>query len=132
MSKIRYDGYYYSFQLGDKKNNHSHNYVLRFFNENNKVISESIYVIKENDFCFGNFFPEGNWFNENYEKKGNFEINENKIYFKIGNISYKGTILNEEEFELFSHSNINSYENTEIYKFIPFDVLKDIKDLDNL
>ena len=32
--------------------------------------------------------------------------------------------------ELFVHSDINGYENTEIYKFISLDVLKDIRDLD--
>ena len=130
MSKIRFDGYYYLFTL---KNNINDSYVkvLRFFNKNNQVISVSHIA---SDFSFGSFFPSGNWFNEMHEDSGNFKIIENEISFdcssKEGKVSYKGTILNDDELELFSHSYINGYEETKIYKFIPFDVLKDIRDLD--
>ena len=130
MSKIRFDGYYYLFRL---KNNISDSYVkvLRFFNKNNKVISVSHIA---SDFSFRSFFPSGNWFNEMHEDSGNFKIIENEISFdcssKEGKVSYKGTILNDDELELFSHSYINGYEDTKIYKFIPFDILKDIRDLD--
>ena len=130
MSKIRFDGYYYLFRLKNNKND-SYVQVLRFFNENNKVISVTLVT---HYFCFGSFFPSENWFNEKYEDSGNFKIIENEISFDCsseeGKVSYKGTILNEDELELFSHSYINGYEDTKIYKFIPFDVLKDIRDLD--
>ena len=130
MSKIRFDGYYYLFTLENNKND-SYVQVLRFFNENNKVISVTH---RKHYFCFGSFFPSNDWFNENYDDSGNFKIIENEISFDIssedGKVSYKGTILNEDELELFSHSYINGYEDTKIYKFIPFDILKDIRDLD--
>ena len=130
MSKIRFDGYYYLFTL--KKNTYySYVKVFRFFNNNNKVISVTHAT---QDFCFGSFFPSNDWFNENYDDSGNFKIIENEISFdcssKHGKVSYKGTILNDDKLELFSHSYINGYEQTKIYKFIPFDVLKDIRDLD--
>ena len=130
MSKIRFDGYYYLFTL---KNNKYDSYVqvLRFFNKNNKVISVTHAA---DNFSFGSFFPSGNLFNEKFKNSGNFEIIENEISFdcssKNGKISYKGTILNDDELELFSHSYINGHEDTKIYKFISFDVLKDIRDLD--
>ena len=130
MSKIRFDGYYYLFTLKNNKND-SYVQVLRFFNENNKVISVTLAA---NNFSFGSFFPSGNWFNEKYEDSGNFEIIENEISFDCsseeGKVSYKGKILNDDELELFYHSYINGYEDTKIYKFIPFDVLKDIRDLE--
>ena len=132
MSKIRFDGYYYLFKL---KNNKYDSYVqvLRFFNENNKVISVTHVT---HHFCFGSFFPSENWFNEQHEDSGKFKIIENEISFdcssKYGKVSYKGTILNDDELELFCHSYINGYEETKLYKFIPFDVLKDIRDLDEI
>ena len=130
MSKIRFDGYYYLFTLKNNKND-SYVHVLRFFNKNNKVISVAHAA---NNFSFGSCFPSGNWFNEKFKNSGNFEIIENEISFdcssKNGKISYKGTILNDDELELFCHSYINGYEDTKIYKFISFDVLKDIRDLD--
>ena len=130
MSKIRFDGYYYLFTLKNNKND-SYVQVLRFFNKNNKVI---LVTHAANNFSFGSCFPSGNWFNEKYEDSGNFEIIENEISFycssEEGKVSYKGKILNDDELELFCHSYINGYEDTKIYKFIPFDVLKDIRDLD--
>ena len=130
MSKIRFDGYYYSFTLKENKSD-SDIKVLRFFNKNNKVISVTCAT---KNFCFGGFFPLLDWFNETYEDSGNFEITGNKISFysscKYGKVSYKGTILNEEELELFSHSHINGYEQTRIFKFIPFEVVRDIRDLE--
>ena len=131
MSKIKYDGYYYSFK-SEKDNYDSYNCILRFFEKKNKVISVSISPSKGKRHSFGNYFPAGDWFNEKYNENGEFKVTENKISFNCGRISYNGTILNEDELGLFSHSYINNYETTEIFKFISFNALKDIKELDKL
>ncbi len=131
MSKVRFDGYYYFLKLEEDKLD-SVNYILRFYPDN-RVIGVSVSPNKENNFTskFSNFFPSGNWFNEEYEDNGDFNISGDQINFVCGDVDYKGTILNDEILELFSHSNINGYESTKKYKFISFDVLKDIKDLED-
>ena len=123
---IEENGYYYCLS-----NDHEYNSVLRFYKESNKVIGASI-GSTSSEIKFIGLFPKGNWFNENYEDSGNYEISisGNKIAFSLGKVHYKGTLLNRQKMELFVHSDINGYENTEIYKFISLDVLKDIRDLD--
>ena len=127
MSKVRFDGYYYCLKFKEDKLD-SINYILRFYPDN-RVIQVSCSPNKEKNYKpkFSIFFPSGNWFNEEYEDNGNFNISGNQINFICGKIEYKGTILNDETLELFSHSNINGYESTNKYKFISFDVLNDIK-----
>ena len=129
MSEVRSDGYYYCLKL-EKKRDDSVNSILRFFSEQSKVIGVSVSPNKKSKFIFSNFFPSGNWFSENYENNGNYTISRNTISFECGKIIYKGTI-SKDKLVLFSHSNINGYETTEEYKFISFDVLKDIRNIDD-
>ena len=131
MSKVKFDGYYYHIDFKENDKYNSYNYILRFF-PNNRVIGVTVDVTKENKFTFGNCFPVGNWFNENYESNGIFNISENQITFECGDIEYKGTIINDDILKLFSHSNINNYETTEEYNFISFKVLQDIRTSEKL
>ena len=87
------------------------------------MLSCGITVIRSRNNCF----PSGNWFNEQYENKGTFNISEDKISFECGKVEYKGTIISDDLLKLFSHSNINNYETTEEYNFISFKVVQDIK-----
>ena len=120
------NGYYYCLS-----NDHEYNSVLRFYKESNKVIGASI-GSTSSEIKFIGLFPKGNWFNENYENSGNYEISisGNKIAFSLGKVHYKGTLLNRQKMELFVHSDINGNEDTKVYKFISLDVLQDIRDLD--
>ena len=123
---IEENGYYYCLS-----NDHEYNSVLRFYKESNKVIGASI-GSTSSEIKFIGLFPKGNWFNENYENSGNYEISisGNKIAFSLGKVHYKGTLLNRQKMELFVHSDINGNEDTKVYKFISLDVLQDIRDLD--
>ena len=127
MSKLRFDGYYYYLKKNIIKND-SYNYILRFFEKNNKVIDVTVSPQKDDIIVgFWDFFPSGNWFNENYENNGNFDISGDQISFKCGEVLYNGTIINQDKLKLFSHSNINDHEETKEYKFISFDCINDIK-----
>ena len=127
MSKIKYNGYYYYLDL--KKNiNDTYNYVMRFF-PNNKVIT--VTHCSHDISKFWRFFPNINWFNENYEDNGTFNIKEDRISFECGKVEYKGTIINDDKLVLFCHSNLNGYESIEEYKFISFDVLSDVLMFEN-
>ena len=131
MSKLRFDGYYYYLKKNIIKND-SYNYILRFFEKNNKVIGVTVSPQKDDIIVgFGDFFPSGNWFNENYENNGNFDISGDQISFKCGEVLYNGTIINQDKLKLFSHSNLNGHEETKEYKFISFDALNDIKTSEN-
>ena len=125
MSKVKFDGYYYNLQLQEDENCFVNN-ILRFFPDNT-VIEVPIQAKKDNKITFGNCFPSGNGFNEQYENKGTFNISEDKISFECGKVEYKGTIISDDLLKLFSHSNINNYETTEEYNFISFKVVQDIK-----
>ena len=107
------------------------NYIFRFYENNNKVIAVSCSLNEHLKINFANFFPSGNWFDENYEDNGNYNISGEQISFECGNVLYNGTILSKDKLKLFSHSNINGYETTREYKFISFKILKDIKTLEN-
>ena len=122
---IKENGYYYYFEpeLDMSK-------ILRFYKSSNKVIGASISVQKSEK-RFIDFFPSGNWFNENYEKSAKYVISGNKISFLLQNVHYKGTLLDGDKIELFSHSDINGYEATRVFKFISLDVLTDIRNLDS-
>ena len=129
MPKLRFDGYY--FYLNKKENpKDTKNYILRFYEKSQKVISVSVGLNNnkvKNDFNINDFFPSEKWFNEDYEKSGIYEISGDKIRFytqsKNGHISYKGEIL-DNRLELFSHSYINGYETKILYNFIPFEEIK--------
>ena len=110
-----------------KKIKLSYNHIIRFF-PSHKVIKVVLPLCSRNKskLYFGDLFPSGNWFNENYINNGTFNIKENQISFKCRNVEYKGTIINDDKLILFCHSNINGHETIEEYKFISFDVLKDI------
>ena len=126
MSELKFNGLYYYLNISENIN-----YVFRFFEKNNLVIGTSIGA-KNNIYLFANCFPNKVWFNEFYEQKGKYTISENKISFMCCNVSYDGTILDNGNLSLFSHSYINEYEATEEYKFISFDVLNDIETYENL
>ena len=129
MPKLKFNGYYFCLKLTEKKTD-SDNYILRFYEKNNEVIGVTI---SQNDqkkwLIFANYFPNDSWFNQNYERKGNYKISGDQISFECGNVIYKGTIL-DDKLSLFSHSNINGFEATRLYKFIPFDILNDIRSLE--
>ena len=130
MPKLRFNGYYYCFVK--RNTSEYYNSVLRFYENNNIVIGVSISPQNNKKNCrFINYFPKENWFNENYEEKGDYIISEEQISFVCSNVSYKGTILNDDKLSLFSHSNLNGYESTEEYKFISFEILNDIKALED-
>ena len=126
---MKFNGYYYCLQL-EENISHSYNYILIFYDKNNKVIKVSCCPSNEDKYFFINFFPTNNWFNENYENNGNYNISGDQISFECGKILYKGTILNDDKLKLFSHSNINGHEDTKEFKFISFEILKDIQVLD--
>ena len=131
MSKIRYDGYYYNLDIKEKKRD-SCIYIFRFFEKTNKVISVICSPNHNDALSFGNFFPSGDWFNENYENNGFYNITDDKISFTCGKVEYKGTILSQDKLKLFFYSKINGNEGKEEYKFISFDVLNDIRALENM
>jgi hypothetical protein len=120
------NGYYYCIDFEEK-----YNKVFRFYKASNKVIGASIGSTLS-EIRFNNLFPSENWFNEYYKDNARYEITTsgNKIAFKVGNVHYKGTLLEGQKIELFSHSDINGHEDTKVFKFISLDVLEDIKKLD--
>ena len=120
------NGYYYCIDFEEK-----YNKVFRFYKASNKVIGASIGSTLS-EIRFTKLFPSGNWFNEYYKDNARYEITTsgNKIAFKVGNVHYKGTLLEGQKIELFSHSDINGHEDTKVFKFISLDVLEDIKKLD--
>jgi hypothetical protein len=120
------NGYYYCIDFEEK-----YNKVFRFYKASNKVIGASIGSTLS-EIRFKNLFPSENWFNEYYKDNARYEITTsgNKIAFKVGNVHYKGTLLEGQKIELFSHSDINGHEDTKVFKFISLDVLEDIKKLD--
>ena len=120
------NGYYYCIDFEEK-----YNKVFRFYKASNKVIGASIGSTLS-EIRFKNLFPSENWFNEYYKDNARYEITTsgNKISFKVGNVHYKGTLLEGQKIELFSHSDNNGYEDTKVFKFISLDVLEDIKKLD--
>jgi hypothetical protein len=120
------NGYYYCIDFEEK-----YNKVFRFYKASNKVIGATIGSTLS-EIRFTNLFPSGNWFNEYYKDNARYEITTsgNKIAFKVGNVHYKGTLLEGQKIELFSHSDINGHEDTKVFKFISLDVLEDIKKLD--
>ena len=114
-----------------KKIKLSYNHIIRFF-PSHKVIKVVLPLCSRNKskLYFGDLFPSGNWFNENYINNGTFNIKENQISFKCGNDEYKGTIINDDKLILFYHSNINDYDSIEEFKFISIDVINDIKKIE--
>ena len=123
---VEENGYYYCIDFEEK-----YNKVFRFYKASNKVIGATIGSTLS-EIRFTNLFPSGNWFNEYYKDNARYEITTsgNKIAFKVGNVHYKGTLLEGQKIELFSHSDINGHEDTKVFKFISLDVLEDIKKLD--
>ena len=120
---LRFSGYYYYFA---KKENilDSSNKVLRFYEDQKRVISVSI-GLREKDkpiesYTLNQFFPKESWFNEFYKDYGTYKISKNHIKFKCGYVSYEGTILGN-ILELSIHGDYNGYEANETYKFIPFE-----------
>ena len=130
MSKLKYDGYYYHLTIEEKKID-SYINIFRFFEKTNKVISVACSPNYNKAPIFGNFFPSDDWFNENYENNGNYNITDDKISFTCGKVEYKGTILSQDKLELFFYSKINGNEGKIEYKFISFEVLNDIRALED-
>ena len=128
MSKLRllrFNGYYYYLDERDRKER-AINYILRFYENPKKVIHVSMGLNEENyykEFDLNDFFPSNNWFNENYEDSGRYEIYGEQISFDCGKVSYKGTI-SDYYLTLHSISHINGHESTHKYKFIPFEEIK--------
>ena len=118
-------------QILKKKKSDSCNSIFRFYDKNNRVISVVCGQNEKRTNYFGDFFPSGNWFDENYEDNGCYEISGEQISFKCGNVLYNGTIVSQDKLKLFYHSNINGHEGTMEYKFISFELLNDIKALEN-
>ena len=118
MSKLKFNGLYYHLDTSSNTN-----YILRFFEKNNLVISVSI-IANEGKKLSKKYFPQGDWFNEFYEQNGNYTISGNKISFVCSKVSYEGIILNSRKLSLFSHSYINGYESTKEYKYISFNDIK--------
>ena len=125
MSKLRFNGYYYYIDQIDRLDE-TINYVLRFYEISKTVIQVSIGKSKiglnenKKEFNINDFFPSGNWFNENYSNSGRYEINGDQIHFDCGKVSYKGTI-SDNSLSLYSISHINGHESTHLFKFIPFE-----------
>ena len=115
------NGFYYHLNNDDKTNE-----VLRFYKSLNLVI-RVIISSPLPEIRFGDLFPRGNWFNETYKISSLYDISisGNKISFGFANILYKGTLLDGQKMEI----SINGNEII-VFKFISFDVLKDIQDLD--
>ena len=121
MSKLKFNGLYYYLNISLNIN-----YILRFFEKNNLVIGVSLSANKGKE-LFKNYFPQGDWFNEFYEKNGNYTIFGNKISFVCGKVSYEGTILDSGKLSLFSHSYINGHESTNEYKYISFNDINKLR-----
>ena len=83
MSKLKFNGLYYHLDTSSNIN-----YILRFFEKNNIVISVSI-IANEGKKLSKKYFPQGDWFNEFYEKNGNYTIFGNKISFVCGKFLMK-------------------------------------------
>ena len=85
MSKLKYDGYYYNLNIKVKKRN-SYASIFRFFEKTNKVISVVCSPNHNDPRNFWHFFPKGDWFNENYEDNGYYNITDDKISFTCGEV----------------------------------------------
>ena len=105
---------------------------LDFWKKTYKVISVVCGPNHNDPRNFGHFFPKGDWFNENYEDNVYYNITDDKISFTCGEVEYKGTILSQDKLKLFFYSKINGNEGKEEYKFISFEVLNDIRALENI
>ena len=83
MYKLRFDGYYYYLKKNIIKID-SYNYILRFFEKNNKVIGVTVSPQKDDIIVgFGDFFPSGIWFNENYENNGILTFQEIRFILNV-------------------------------------------------
>ena len=122
---------YYNYYFFDEKEVilDSCNSVLRFFEDNKRVISVPIGLQNKSkdqpieSYTLNEFFPKETWFNETYEDYGTYEVSDNHIKFKCGFVSYEGINLGN-ILELSTHSDYNGYEAKEIYKFISLEELQ--------